>query len=371
MRDAAFLDAAERRPQRIANVEELEELLSRPDPAVVATMRSLPGDVMILGAGGKIGPTLARMARRASDAAGVPRRVIAVSRFSDAAVRARLESWGIETIAGDLLDHAFLQTLPAAENIVYAPAFKFGGMRDPSSMWALNTYLAGRVAERFAGCRIVAYSSGNVYGFVPAGGGGARETDPPEPVGEYGNSVLGRERVLEYFSRRDGTPMAILRLFYANELRYGTIRDVAELVFADRPVDVTMPKFNAIWQGDSNALTLRCFELVQSPPTVLNLTGPWVLDVRDVARAFGCRFGKSVRFRPPTQQATVERRDGGDSDGEGDPPVLLGDASQILQRLRPALVPPERMFDWVADWIARGGVSYGKPTHFQVRDGRF
>ncbi len=338
----------------LADVEQLEDLLSRPTPEVVESMRRVEGDLIFLGVGGKIGPTLARMARRASDEAGVRRRVYGVARFSDQALRQRLESWGIETVACDLLDRNALARLPEVPNVYYLAAMKFGTTGQEDMTWAMNVYLPGMVCERFPTSRLVSYSTGNVYPLVPAGRGGSVEGDPLAPVGEYGASCLGRERILTYFSRKLHMPVALLRLNYAQEPRYGILVDIAQQVLAEQPIDVTMGYFNAIWQGDSNAMTLRAIEHAAVPPRAINLAGPEELRVRQVAEEFGRLFGKPVRIT-----------------GREAPDALLSNGRLGHELLGRPTVMPDQMIRWIADWLARGGPTHGKPTKFQARDGKF
>jgi nucleoside-diphosphate-sugar epimerase len=346
-------------PDRIDDVEQLEELLSRPTPEVIETMRRLEGDVMVLGVGGKIGPTLARMARRASDAAGypiagVPRRVIGVARFTSPDLPGRLQSQGIEPIRCDLLDRKQLESLPDVPNVLYLAAMKFGSTGQEAMTWAMNAYLPGMVCERFRASRIVVYSTGNVYALAPASSGGAAEDHPLAPIGDYAMSCLGRERIFSYFSRSLGIPVALLRLNYAHEMRYGVIVDLAQQVLAGRPIDVTMGYFNAIWQGDSNAMTLRALDHAASPPRVINLAGPETLSARRVAGRLGELLGRPVTFLG---------REAGDA--------LLSSGRLGHQLLAHPRVTVEQMIAWIADWQSRGGLTLGKPTHFQTRDGRF
>lgn len=341
-------------PERIEDVETLEELLSRPTAEVVDTMRRLEGDVIVLGIGGKIGPSLAHMARRASDLAGAKRRIIGVARFSSPKVRDALETQGIETIACDLLDRAALGALPEVPNVLYLAAMKFGSTGQEAMTWAMNCYLPGMVCEKFRASRIVAYSTGNVYAMVPPASGGPSEDAVPGPVGDYAMSCLGRERIFSHFSRRHGTPVALLRLNYAHEMRYGVMVDLAQQVLAGREVDVTMGYFNAIWQGDSNAMTLRAFDHTASPPRIINLAGLETLSVRRVAERFGERLGKPVRL------AGAEAAD-----------ALLSNGRLGCELLGYPRVTVEQMIAWIADWQLRGGPTLGKPTHFQSRDGKF
>lgn len=338
----------------IRSLDDLEERLSRPTAEVVETMRRLDGDLIVLGVGGKIGPSLARMARRASDEAGAGRRVIGVARFSTPGLAERLASQGIETVRGDLLDRRFLETFPDVPNVLYLAAMKFGTTGQEPTTWAMNTYLAGMVAERFGGSRIVAYSTGNVYPLVPASSGGSRESDPLAPVGDYAMSCLGRERMFDHFSRRLGSPTVLVRLNYAHEMRYGVMVDLAQKVVARQPVDLAMGYFNAIWQGDSNAMTLRCFDHAASPPLAVNVAGPETLRVRDVAEQFGRLFDVPVTFT-----------------GSESPDALLSSATHGIELLGRPTVSTEQMIRWIADWLRRGGETLGKPTHFESRDGKF
>lgn len=341
-------------PARIDDVEALEDLLSRPTPEVVDTLRRLPGDIMVLGVGGKIGPSLARMARRASDQAGVRRRVLGVARFSSPELPNRLEAWGIETIRCDLLDRAALAALPDVPNVLYLAAMKFGSTGQEATTWAMNTYLPGMVCEKFRASRIVAYSTGNVYAMSPPASGGSVETDPPSPIGDYAISCLGRERMFSYFSRALGIPVALLRLNYAHEMRYGVMVDIAQQVLAGQPIDLSMGYFNAIWQGDSNAMTLRAFEQVASPARAINIAGPQTLSLRRVAERFGEILGKPARL------VGAEASD-----------ALLSNGRLGYELLGRPTVPEERLIEWIADWQSRGGPTLNKPTHFQTRDGKF
>lgn len=332
----------------------LEELLSRPTAAVVETMASLDGDLMLLGAGGKMGPSLARLARRAFDQAGGRRRVIAVSRFSEAGLEGALEADGIETISCDLFDPGRLARLPEVPNLIYMAGQKFGTTGEAARTWAVNAYLPGAVAERFRQSRIVAFSTGNVYPLWPIGGNGPAETDPTEPIGEYARSALARERVLEFFSRRHGTPMALLRLNYAIEPRYGVLRDIADTVRAGLPVDLAMGRVNVIWQRDANAVALLALRHCAVPPLVLNVTGRPAHAVRWIAQEFGRRFGTEASFA------------GAEADS-----ALLSDAARAEALFGAPEMGIAEMIDRVAEWVELGGRSLGKPTHFEARDGRF
>jgi nucleoside-diphosphate-sugar epimerase len=338
----------------IANETELEGVLSAPSAADIDALRGLEGPLLILGAAGKMGPSLAHRARRALDAAGNNAAVIAVSRFSEPGVRERLESWNIQTIECDLLEPGALDKLPEAPNVIFMAARKFGSTGNPSLTWAINTYLPGLAAHRWRESRIVAFSSGNVYPLVPVSSGGATEQTPPDPIGEYAQSVLGRERMFDYVSRNYGTPVTLLRLNYAVELRYGVLVDIAMKVRDRQPVDLNMGHVNVIWQGDANSVALRALQRATSPPFILNLTGPETLRVRDIAREFGKRFGVEPHFT-----------------GAEHPTALLNNAS-LCHRLfgMPSLMAKDLM-DLTAAWILRGGQTLGKPTHFEMREGKF
>ncbi|MBC7188181.1 MAG: NAD(P)-dependent oxidoreductase [Calditrichaeota bacterium] len=333
---------------------QLEDLLSEPSPEVIAAFAALQGDILILGVGGKIGPSLARMAKRASEAAGVARRIIGVALFESEQARAELERDGIEAIHGDLLDRAFLERLPDVPNVIFMAGMKFGSVANLPLTWAINCYLPALVAERFRGSRIVAFSTGCVYPLVPVGSGGSLETDPPQPVGEYAQSCLGRERMFEYASLHYHTPVAIIRLNYAVEMRYGVLVDIAQKVFADEPIDLSMGHVNVIWQGDVNAMVLRCLQHCQSPALVLNVTGPETAAVRWLATQFGALFGKEPKFV-----------------GQESDTALLSNAARAFGLFGYPRIPLEVLIRWTADWIASGRPLLHKPTHFEVRNGKF
>jgi NAD dependent epimerase/dehydratase family len=339
----------------IKTESELEELLSRPDEETASAMAALDGDLLILGAGGKMGPTLARLARRAIDQAGVKKRVIAVARFTNDQLPSAFEAQGIESIACDLLDRSALDKLPDIPNVVFMAARKFGTSGKEGLTWAMNTYLPGLVAERYRDSRIMAFSTGNVYPLRSLKDGGARETTPVGPIGEYAQSALGRERMFEYGSMRWHTPVVILRLNYAVELRYGVLVDIGRAVFERRPIDLCMPSVNVIWQRDANSWCLRSFAHCQSPPLVLNITGPETLSVRELAVEFGQLFGIEPTF--------VSSTDGSSA--------LLSDVGKARGLFGPPKVQPKQMIEWIANWIREGGTVLGKPTHFQTRDGKF
>jgi nucleoside-diphosphate-sugar epimerase len=320
----------------------------------VAFARTLSADVLILGAGGKMGPSLARRVRRACDAAGVRRRVVAVSRFSEPGTAAALEKDGVEAVACDLLDPGQVAALPRLGNVLFLAGRKFGSSDRPDLTWAHNVMVPMHVGRHLSGSRIVVFSSGNVFPFVPATSAGATEADAPDPVGEYAQSCLGRERVFEYFSREQGTPCLLFRLFYAVDLRYGTLVDIARHVLAGEPVDLGVARVNAIWQGDANSYALRALALCASPAPPLVVTGPSPLSVREVAERFAARYGRPARFR-----------------GEEGPQALLGNPAQCLSRLGPPEVSLDLLLEWTAAWVEGGGRSLGKPTKFERTDGRF
>jgi hypothetical protein len=340
---------------KIKTESELEELLSRPDEATSAAMSALEGDLLILGAGGKMGPSLARLARRAADQGGTRKRVIAVARFTNDRLRSEFAEQGIESIACDLLEAGALDGLPDVPNVIFMAARKFGTAGGEHLTWAMNTYLPGLVAERYRNSRIVAFSTGNVYPLRTLSEGGATETTPVCPVGEYAQSALGRERMFEYGSTRWGTPVTLLRLNYAVELRYGVLVDIGRTVFERRSIDLRMPAVNVIWQRDANSWCLRSFAHCQSPPLILNITGPEMLSVRDIALEFGRQFGIEPSF-----VSTVE----GSS-------ALLSDTTRASGLFGNPTASPAELIAWIANWIREGGALLNKPTHFQTRDGKF
>jgi len=338
----------------VRTVTELEERLSRPKAADAAAMAELDGDLLILGAGGKMGPSLAALARRAADQAGIKKRIIVVSRFPEDNLRDQFSSQNIETIACDLLDPGTLAKLPDIKNVIFMAARKFGTTGSAHLTWATNTYLPGLVAERYRDSRIVTFSTGNVYPLQSVRQGGAVESTPVEPQGEYAQSALGRERMFEYGSYRWGTPVAILRLNYAVELRYGVLADIGKAVFERRPIDLRMGFVNVIWQGDANSICLRAFAHCQSPPLILNVTGPETLSVRDIAEEFGKHFSIDPIF-----------------EFEESPTALLSNAAKSHALFGCPEVKPSQVVKWIADWIRSDGAMLDKPTHFAKRDGNF
>jgi nucleoside-diphosphate-sugar epimerase len=341
-------------PERIESEAQLEDVLAQPSEADVACVGRLNGDVLVLGASGKMGPSLTRRIHRALARTGRHARVIAASRFSSPAARESLEADGIRTLACDLLDPAQISGLPRCPFVLFLAGRKFGTVDRTDLTWITNTVVPARVAEHFAESRLVAFSTGNVYPLVRVDGPASTEADQPVPVGEYAQSCLGRERVVEYVSRERGTPSLIFRLNYAVDLRYGTLVDIAQKVFNGQPVDLTVGVFNAIWQGDANSYALRSLELCTSPPTVLNVTGPERIAVRETAEWFGSVFGRPARF----------------VNTEG-PIALLSDSTRCRALLGEPDVRLQTLQHWVAHWVRSGGASLNKPTHFEVADGRF
>ena len=337
-----------------ADLDTLDGLLSHPSDADTALMSRLAGDILVLGVGGKMGPTLARLAQRASKEAETPRRIIGVARFSAPHLRRRLERWGVETIQADLLSPRDVEALPASPNVIFMAGHKFGTTGNPSRTWAANAYLPTLVAKRFPEARTVVFSSGNVYPFSAAPGPGPSERDPTGPVGEYAQSVLARERLFEYFSQLHHTPTAILRLNYAVEPRYGVLRDIAEKVCSRSPIDLAMGYVNVIWQRDANSIALRLLEHCSVPPLTLNVTGTEPLSVRSIAE----RFGRALGIEPILR-------------GSEEPTSLLSDARRCAALLGPPQTSVDEMVERIAEWMLAGGAGLGKPTHFQERGGSF
>ncbi len=338
----------------ISTESQLEEILSRPRDGDKTAMAEMDGDLLILGIGGKMGPSLARLAVRAAQEADVRRRVIGVARFSEAGIQKELSDAGVETIAADLLDAKKLAGLPNAKNVIFMAGRKFGSTGAESLTWAMNVLLPAMVAERYRDSRIVAFSSGNIYPFVPVVSGGATEQTPVGPVGEYALTVLGRERIFEHFSGLYGTPVTLLRLNYAIDLRYGVLLDIGQKVYDRQPVDLKMGAANVIWQGDANSVCLRSFALTNSPPAVLNLTGPETVSVRWIAKRFGEHFG----VEPALEGIESEN-------------ALLNNATRCHRIFGYPSVSVEQMIEWTAEWIRTGGATLNKPTHFEARDGKF
>jgi nucleoside-diphosphate-sugar epimerase len=337
-------------PATIADEETLEEFISRPTQALIDDLAALDGDIMVLGVAGKVGPGLARMAKRAAPG----KRVVGVARFSDPDVKRRLESWGVETIACDLLDRAAVNALPKIANVIYMAGRKFGTTGDEAFSWAMNAHVPGIVAEALPESRIVAFSTLCVYPFASVSRQDCDESTPPTPVGEYANSCVGRERIFQYFSKKFGTPGRLIRLNYAIDLRYGVLYDVANWVRNGEPIDLTSGHASVIWHGDVNNQILRALRHCEVPSAPLNVGGPEATSIRALAHMFGARFGREPVFvNEEADTGWVNRTD-------------------LAQRLFGyPVVPLDRMVDWVADWIERGMPGYDKPTRYEVRDGNF
>ncbi len=341
-------------PELINNVHELDACMTTPTDPLIKMMKTISGDFLILGAGGKMGISLANLAKRAAEQAGVNKKIIAVSRFSNQAGREELTKAGVEIIACDLMNESDVAKLPDVKNVVYMVGTKFGSTGKEAETWALNVYLSGLIAKRFKDSRFAVFSSGNVYPLTSVSSGGCKETAPVGPIGEYAQSVLGRERIFEHFSRQQQIPCSIIRLNYAIDLRYGVLHDVAQRVLAQQPIDLTMGHANVIWQGDANSITLRSLELAKTPPFVLNVTGSEILSIRTLAEQFGEIFNLKPVF-----------------DGTEAETALLSDASLSKKLLGDTTVNLPDMIRWTAFWVQQGLPGLGKPTHFETRDGKF
>jgi len=337
-------------PDAISDLAALDELLCRPSQALIDDLGKVDGDIMILGVAGKMGPTLAGLAR----AALPERRIIGVARFSDESAKAWLEARGIETLQCDLLDEAAIRALPKAPNVIFMAGRKFGAEGDLSLTWAMNAHVPALVAQAFPHSRIVAFSTGCVYPFVSVNGKGADETLAPDPPGEYAQSCVGRERMFEYFSRRFSTPGRLFRLNYAIDMRYGVLHDIAGKIIRGEPIDVSLGHVNFIWQGDAAAQALRCLAHCDTPTSPINVSGPEILRVRDLAAALGTRLGRDPVIV-----------------GEEAPTAWLTDTSQAVKLFGLPVVDTGRLIAWTADWVARAMPSLGKPTKYEVRDGRY
>ena len=341
-------------PEVITTEEQLDDIMSRGSSDLTRMMREISGDIIILGCAGKIGVQLAMAAVKAASEAGNGTRIIGVSRFSDEIARKKVESLGIETIECDLLDRDLVARLPKVPNVIFMAGRKFGTSGAQDLTWAMNTVVPANVAYHFKESRIVAFSTGNVYDLVPVCGAMPAEEDLTNPRGEYAQSALGRERVFEYFSNRYNTAVCIIRLNYAIDLRYGVLRDIGNSVYNGQPIDLGTGHVNVIWQGDVINQSLLCLEHCGCPPNIINMTGPETASVRYIAGQFGRIFDQEVTF------INEER-----------PTALLNNASKAARLFGYPAVPLLRMIEWVAHWIELGGASLDKPTHFEVRNGKF
>ncbi|HEX2555045.1 MAG TPA: NAD(P)-dependent oxidoreductase [Microvirga sp.] len=340
-----------RLPKGFDSVEALEDFMTEPTPELVADLARAPGDILVLGVAGKMGPTLARMAKRAAP----ERRVIGVARFSDAKAREALERAGVEALASDLLDPEAIRALPRAPNVVFMAGMKFGSTGQQALTWAMNVHVPAMVAETFRESRIVAFSTGCVYPFVPVDSGGpTEEVEAVPPPGDYAYSCLGRERMFQHFSNVHGTPGRLIRLNYAIDMRYGVLHDVALKVLNGETIDLSMGHANVIWQGDANAAALRCLAHATAPTSPLNVTGPETISIRWLAHAFGRLFG-----REPVLTGTES------------PVGWLNNAGRMHAELGYPRVPLMTMIEWTADWLRRAMPTLNKPTHYEVRDGRY
>jgi len=341
-------------PETITTEEQLDEIMSMGSSNLIRMMREVAGDIIILGIAGKIGVQLAMAAVKAIDKVGGRNRVIGVSRFSDKNARTKLESFGVETIKCDLLQSDLVAKLPKARNVIFMAGKKFGTGGSEDLTWAMNTVVPANVAHHFKESRIVAFSTSNVYDMTPVCGAMPTEDDLTNPKGEYAQSTLGRERIFEFFSNLNKTPVCIIRLNYAIDLRYGVLRDIGDRVYAGRPIDLSTGHINVIWQGDVINQSILCLEHCSSPADIINMTGPETASVRYIAGQFGRLFEKEVTF------INAES-----------PTALLNNASKAAKLFGYPLVPLLRMIEWAAQWIELGGPSLDKPTHFEVRDGKF
>lgn len=336
------------------DLQSWEKRLLAPSAALIEDLKQIDGDILLLGVGGKMGPSMAKLAVEAIREAGISKKVLGASRFSGSGLKEELEAYGVETIAVDLLNDKALHELPEVENVIYLAGQKFGTSGKEAFTWAMNSYLPGRVAEKFKDSRIVAFSTGNVYPFAPLHKGGLDESVAPEPIGEYGQSCLGRERIFQYFSEKNNTPTLIYRLNYAVDFRYGVVLEIAKAVWEGRAIDLSSGNVNVIWQGDANEIAIRSLRHCSSPARILNVTGPELLSVQWIAEQFGKQFDKDPVLV-----------------GEPESTALLNNASYCHQLFGYPRTTIRDIIEITAEWMKQGGDTFGKATHFQERKGQF
>ena len=340
--------------------EYLDRLLTTPSPKLIADISKIKGDIIILGAGGKMGPTLSVLAKNACKAAGIDKKITAVSRFNDPMAIGLLNKHGVSTISMDLMKPQAINTLPEAENIIYMAGRKFGTDGQEHLTWAMNTWLPSLAAERYKNSNIVSFSSGNIYPMMNPRDGGADETTPLDPVGEYAMSCLGRERIFGHASITYGTPVCHYRLNYAVDLRYGVLNDLAQNILGGNPIKITTPVFNCIWQGSANEIAIRCILLCKSPANALNVTGPETVSVKWAAQELGKYLGKDPIF--------VESNDNTSRPNDA---ALINNASKMADTFGYPDVSIGTLIRWQAEWLLAGGRVLNKPTHFEERKGKF
>jgi len=338
----------------MSKIEATYKNLLQPSDDLVADIAKTEGDIIVLGVGGKMGPGLARVAKQAVDKAGIRKKIIGVARFSEAGLQQQLNEEGIETISADLLDDDQLHALPEVKNVLYLAGTKFGTSGNESFTWAMNTYLPGRVAQKFKNSRIVAFSTGNVYPLVPVVGGGATEDLSPEPIGEYAQSCLGRERIFQYFALKNNTPVLIYRLNYANDVTYGVLLEIAKSVKENKPIDLAMGTASVIWQGDANEIALRALNHCNVPAKILNVTGPEIVSFRWL----GEQFGKMLKVTP-------------EFINDEQPTSFLSNAAESFRLFGYPKVTLKQMMEVVLEWLNEGGKTLNKPTHYQERKGKY
>jgi len=336
------------------NIESVYKKLLEPSADLIEDMATIDGDIIVLGIGGKMEPGLARVAKQAIDKAGINKKIIGVARFSEPGLQEQLNSEGIETISADLLNEDDLQALPQEKNVLYLAGTKFGTTGKESLTWAMNSYLPGRVAQKFKNSRIVVFSTGNVYPLVPVVSGGATEDLPPEPIGEYAQSCLGRERIFQYFSLKNNTPVLIYRLNYANDVTYGVLHEIAKSVKENQPVDLSMGTASVIWQGDANEIAIRCLKHCSAPAKILNVTGPETVSLRWLAEQFGKMLGVTPEFINEERSTS-----------------FLSNAAESFRLFGYPKVTLKQMMEVILEWLNEGGKTLNKPTHFSERKGRY